>query len=260
MRVNLGKINLEYCLSGERNREAIVFVHGLGVNLNQFKNQHSFFQDTYKVISISLRGHGNTGFCAKSTESDFDLSKLKDDIIKLLNILGIEKVHYVGNSLGGNVGYELLKEDANRLLSFTTFGTTAQLTKSQITIKFVRLLYVLFSIETIANLASIAGMNKDSRKQIKDMVKETKKRTILNIIPHLVNFNYLEVIKKSSIPATIIRGEMDKEINRVIKSSINTWQEKDNFKLVELKGAGHFANLDRPKEFNNILRSFIEGI
>lgn len=122
--IRLGEINMEYLLTGKENKDTILFVHGLGANLSQFEEQHQYFQDTYRILSISLRGHGNTTASRELTETDFELSRLSDDIIMLTETLGIDKFHFVGNSMGGNIGYELMKASPERLLSFTSFGTT----------------------------------------------------------------------------------------------------------------------------------------
>ncbi len=58
--VQLGEIKMEYLLTGIPNKDTILFVHGLGANLSQFEYQHNYFQDRYRVLSVSLRGHGNT--------------------------------------------------------------------------------------------------------------------------------------------------------------------------------------------------------
>lgn len=260
MKLKLGKINLEYFLSGKENKETIVFVHGLGANLSQFENQHKFFQNKYKVLSLDLRGHGDTTALRELTESDFELSKLSNDIVMLLDALNIEKVHYVGNSMGGNVGYELLKNNPDKLLSFTTFGTTAKLNKSAITIKFMKLIYKLLSTKIIAQLSSFAGNNEDSKKKIQEMMQQTGKETILKTIPHLATIDYLDVIKDVEMTSMIIQGDMDKEINKVIGGTIEVWRQKGNFRLMEMKNTGHFANLDNPEKFNQIIASFLENI
>lgn len=260
MKLKSGKINLEYFLSGKENKETIVFVHGLGANLSQFENQYKFFQNKYKILSFDLRGHGNTTALQELTESDFELSKLSNDIIMLLDALNIKKIHYVGNSMGGNIGYELLKHNPERLLSFTTFGTTAKFNKSKITIKFMKLIYKLLSTKTIAQLSSFAGRNKDSKKKIQEMMRQARKETILKIIPHLARFDYLNVIESANIHSMIIQGEVDKEINKVIGSTIEAWQQMDNFRLMQMPNTGHFANLDNPERFNQIIESFLEGI
>lgn len=258
--IQLGKINMEYLLTGVENKDTILFVHGLGANLSQFENQHKYFQDRYKTLSISLRGHGNTFSSSELTESGFELSLFGNDIIMLLDTLGIDNLHYVGNSMGGNVGYELIKAHSDRMLSFTSYGTTGKLKKSGFTIGLMKFTYKLMSMNTIGKLSGSAGVSKESKTKIIEMVSQAQKSTVLNLVPHLGNFDYLEVIKNSQVRAQIIRGDKDKEINKVLESTIETFKVRDNFNLIDLENTGHFANLDNPDLFNRTLDTFLTGL
>lgn len=258
--VQLGKINMEYLLTGIENIETILFVHGLGANLSQFENQHKYFQDKYKVLSVSLRGHGNTSSLSELTESDFDLSQFRDDLIMLLDTLDIDKVHYVGNSMGGNIGYELMKTHSTRMLSFTSYGTTGKLKKSGFTIGLMKLTYKLMSMKMIAKLSGSAGVGEYSKTKIVEMMAQAKKSTVLNLINYLGDFDYLEVIKHSQIKAQIIKGDKDKEINKVIVSTVKTFKQRGDFSLIDLDNSGHFANLDNPDLFNRALETFLTGL
>lgn len=254
-KVQLGEINMEYLLTGTANLETILFVHGLGANLSQFENQRQYFQSRFKVLSVSLRGHGNTTSSRELTRIDFKLSQLGNDILMLLNYLKIDKVHFVGNSMGGNVGYELIKSRPNRLGSFTSFGTTGKLNKSGFTIGLIKFTYKLMSMKTIGKFSGSAGISGKSKSKIREMVSGTQKSTVLNLVPHLGNFDYLEVIKKSQVPAMIIRGDKDKEINKEIGSTIEAFRSRDKFNLVDLEDTGHFANLDNSDLFNTTIEN-----
>jgi 3-oxoadipate enol-lactonase len=258
--INLQGINIEYSLSGIENEQTILFVHGLGANLSQFENQHRFFQNNYKVLSLNLRGHGNTTSINKLRQSDFDLRKISNDIFMLLDKLEIRAVHFVGNSMGGNIGYELLKSNPSKLLSFTTFGTTAKLNKSNLTVIIMKLFYKLLSVKTIAKLSKSVGQSEYSKNKIYKMFLQTSKQTILNLIPYLAKFDYTETIKSNQIPTLLIKGEKDKEINNILNSTIAAYIEKENFNLIEMKRVGHFANLDSPNEFNQKLKNFINSL
>ncbi len=259
-KIQLGEINMEYLLTGVENRDTILFVHGLGANLSQFENQHKYFQDRYKTLSISLRGHGNTFSSSELTESNLKLSLFGNDIIMLLDTLGIDNVHYVGNSMGGNVCYELMKAHSDRMLSFTSYGTTGKLRKSGFTIGLMKFTYKLMSMNMIGKLSGSAGVSEDSKTKIIEMMSQAQKSTVLNLVPHLGNFDYLEVIKNSQVRAQIIRGDKDKEINKVLESTIETFKVRDNFNLIDLENTGHFANLDNPDLFNRTLETFLTGL
>lgn len=258
--IQLGEIKMEYLLTGVENKDTILFVHGLGANLSQFEKQHQYFQDTYKTLSISLRGHGNTISSRELTEADFELSQLSDDLIMLTETLGIDKFHFVGNSMGGNIGYELMKACPEKFLSFTSFGTTARLKKPEFIIRLMTIIYKLMSMKTICKLSGSSGVNESSRTKIVEMMSQTKKSTVLNLIPHLGNFDYLDVIKHSQIKAQIIRGDQDKGINKVIVSTVETFKQRGDFSLIDMENAGHFTNLDQPDLFNRTLEQFLNGL
>ncbi|NOR87161.1 MAG: hypothetical protein GQ527_06085 [Bacteroidales bacterium] len=42
-KIQLGEINMEYQLTGAENKNAILFVHGLGASLSQFEKQYHYF-------------------------------------------------------------------------------------------------------------------------------------------------------------------------------------------------------------------------
>ena len=256
-KMQLGKIKMDYLLTGIENKDTILFVHGLGANLSQFENQHQYFQTRYKVLSVSLRGHGNTSSSSELTESDFYLSRLGDDIIMLLDTLGIDNVHFVGNSMGGNVGYELMKAHSDRMLSFTSYGTTGKLKKSGFTIGLMKFTYKLMSMKTMGKLSGSAGVSEDSKAKITEMMSQAQKSTVLKLLSYLGDFDYFEVIKNSKVRAQIIKGDKDKEINKVLGSTIETFKVRGNFKLIEMENIGHFANLDNPDLFNRTLETFL---
>lgn len=255
--VRLGQVELEYALTGEASADTIIFVHGLGANLSQFEGQHAFFSHDYQVLSVSLRGHGQSGFVSSPTPAEYGLQQLATDIIYLLAVLRIEKVHYVGNSMGGTLGYEILKQKPALLASLSTFGTTARLSTSAITLCLLKLSYKLLSRAIIGNLARTAGQSRLAKRKIKQMMSGTAKSTLLHTLPHLAQFDYLPVIANSVVPCMIIKGGRDKEINAVMDTTIQAFEQRGNFSLVELAHAGHFANLDEPSQFNQAVQEFI---
>jgi len=255
--IEINHIPIEFLLTGEKNSETIVFIHGLGANLSQFRLQQDYFSKNFKVITINLRGHGKSFQAHTYEPSEFTLSLMSTDIIELLAYLKISKVHFVGNSLGGNIGYEILKSHAHLLKSFTTFGTTGQLNKSKLSLKILKCIYKIISVKTIGNLSKAAGQTRESKDKIEEMISNINKVTLLSILPNIAKFDYLPVIKTSSVPTMIMKGEKDRDINKTIKNTITEFENRGNFKLHKIKNVGHFVNLDNPVLFNRILENFI---
>jgi 3-oxoadipate enol-lactonase len=247
---------IDYKLSGDHNPETLFFVHGLGANLSQFADQHSFFSNEYRVISVNLRGHGGTGPEHPENAAEYTPAMMAGDISQLLDFLKISRVHFIGNSLGGNLGYELLKSEPGRLKTLTTFGTTAELRTPKTARRLMSLIYRLISPKLLGTLSAASGVTPEAKQKIKAMVSAVDKEAVLNILPHIANFSYLATLKGTDIPVMILKGEKDKEINTVLGTTVEVLEDRGGFILHEVLGAGHFINLDNPRLFNTLLLEF----
>ena len=76
-------------------------------------------KDQFQVIGIDLRGLGES---EKFYSPDrYSLKILIDDVIAVLKELNIEKTHVAGFSLGGWIGFGLMKYYPEQVLSFISF-------------------------------------------------------------------------------------------------------------------------------------------
>jgi 3-oxoadipate enol-lactonase len=74
-----------------------------------------------RVIRMDRRGSGNSSMPSYGFKHDPDV--LLADFINFLDALGIEKVHYVGDSLGGMLGVMFAAEYPERVTSLTLLST-----------------------------------------------------------------------------------------------------------------------------------------
>jgi pimeloyl-ACP methyl ester carboxylesterase len=88
----------------------LVLHSGLG-SLNTMKFQIRALSASHLVIAADSRGHG------RSTDSDapFSYSLMADDMLALLDRLGIERTDIVGLSDGANIGLELAMRHPDRV-------------------------------------------------------------------------------------------------------------------------------------------------
>ncbi len=82
----------------------------------------------YRVLRMDLRGHGQSQIPEPS--QPFSLGHLVGDVIELLDHLGIDSVHLVGNSAGGYVSQRLAIEHPMRVRSVALYGSTPGLKHS----------------------------------------------------------------------------------------------------------------------------------
>lgn len=254
------EVELEYLLTGVENEVVILFVHGAGTNLRQFLPQHTYFSKDYKVLSLSLRGHGKSTYPVPANESSFALEKHCQDVLELLQYLKIDHVHYIGNSAGGIIGYELYQKNPALFTSFTTFGTTAELKFSPfVTNLIVGINRWMFKINANGH-SRFLGKNSS---KVTHVQKEISKQFLLSkdvihlFQKHIGNYSYIHVLERIAIPFLLIKGELDKDINSNLTTTIEAINSNDRATIIDLKGAGHMANLDRPEEFNSLVEKFV---
>ncbi len=249
---------IEYSLSGADNEDTLLFVHGLGSNLDQFEMQQQYFAKNYQVLIISLHGHGNSSAPIDPTQADYSVKEMARDVQALLAHLGINKVHFVGNSMGGLVGYELLEMDEGLLSSLTTFGTTARLHSSRFTLRMLLAMLRFLGPKGIAWLVGrTASKDKAVRARLKQMYKMVSKEALELIMMNIADYDYMDTICRHNIPMMLIRGGKDKEINKNLGPVLEIMEQKPSFELVEMTNAGHFANMEKPSDFNEILGRFL---
>jgi len=261
-RLKGSEVELEYLLTGQTNEETIMFVHGCGANLRQFVAQHEYFSKEYKVLSLSLRGHGKSSNPEVPGVSSYSLKKNRDDILELLEHLDIQNVNYVGNSAGGMIGYEIIGAYPNLLKSFITFGTTAELRTSRLATSIITGITQMMLKLGPAKYSRFIGKNSSIFPKVQKEIAELfflANGDIHYFQRNLGNYSYIDVLEKMTVPFLLIKGENDKDINRNLQSTIHAVNKNQYASIVTLKQVGHLANLDSPEEFNRTIENFIKA-
>ncbi len=254
-------VQLEYYLAGPQQGEVLLLLHGLGANLRQFELQRQFFSREWRVLLVSLRGHGGSSGPARPEADDYTIARLARDLEALLSRLRIDRVHWVGNSLGGLVGYEMLARAPQRLASLTTFGTTAELHASRLLLWSQLSLIRLLGPRGMAWIVRrTASRDKAVAAQVGGMFRIASRDALALITRNIADYDYSALIRRSQLPILLIRGGLDREINARLASTLDAMRRKPGAAIVDLPHAGHFANLEQPMAFNERLREFLLSI
>ena len=78
-------------------RPAFVFVHGWTCDRSFFAPQAEHFARRHRVVSVDLRGHGESD----KPQGQYPIAAYADDIAYVIEQLGLGKVVAVGHSMGG---------------------------------------------------------------------------------------------------------------------------------------------------------------
>lgn len=90
---------------------AVVLSNSLGSDLSMWDPQVADLAERFRVIRYDTRGHGRS----PAPDGPYAIDDLVDDVIALLDRLGLERVHFVGLSLGGMTGMRLAARAPQRV-------------------------------------------------------------------------------------------------------------------------------------------------
>jgi pimeloyl-ACP methyl ester carboxylesterase len=97
MRITANGISINYEIHGRG--ENLVLIHGAGDNLKMWYHQVPVLSHRYRVITMDIRGHGQT----ESPEGSYSVPLFAEDVYELIKTIGIKKAYFLGYSMGGGI-------------------------------------------------------------------------------------------------------------------------------------------------------------
>jgi len=116
--VTTNRIATRVLFSGPEDGIPVLFLHGNVSSATWWEKTLVTLPDGYHGIAPDQRGFGEADHDAK-VDATRGMGDFADDALALLDYLGFDKVHIVGNSLGGMVVWRLLMIGSERLLTVT---------------------------------------------------------------------------------------------------------------------------------------------
>jgi pimeloyl-ACP methyl ester carboxylesterase len=195
----------------------------------------------YRVIAMDSRGHG------RSTRSDAPLTYdlMAQDVLGLLDRLGISKVYLVGWSDGGIVGLDLAMTHPDRLAGLFAFGANADVSglKDGADKTPVFAAYLARTAEEYRALSPTPQQWDGFGAAVNKM---------WNTLPAFTRSELASI----KVPTTIADGEFDEAIKQTHDEYLA--QAIPGAHLVILPRASHFAMLQDPAAFNAAVLHFLD--
>ncbi|MGP0057735.1 MAG: 3-oxoadipate enol-lactonase [Beijerinckiaceae bacterium] len=110
-------------VEGEESAPVLMLSNSLGTNLHMWDKQIPAFAEHFRVVRYDSRGHGGS----RVTEGPYSIAQLGRDAVAIMDALGLEKVHWLGLSMGGMVGQWLLTHVPERIGRAVLANTAAQM-------------------------------------------------------------------------------------------------------------------------------------
>lgn len=261
-------VQLHYTLDGPQGAPVITFAHALSLDLRSFDPQVPAFADSYRVLRLDLRGHGNTD----RNGGPFSMEDLGDDVAGLLDRVGAEKTHFVGSSLGAMVGFALALNHPDRLASLVFMASQGALPperNASARENIARMRASGATSETTMAGEADALMTRllhepDEKKHpkrialLRDILNTTTLFGQARAYEAILDMDYDSRLDEIRTPTLVLAGAED---SSTTPERMRMYGEQIAGARMELlPGAGHFPNLEQPEGFDRMYRAFLDRI
>lgn len=252
-----------YEAAGDPDKTPLVFLHGIGGAARAWRGQIVTFRDRYRALAWDMPGYG--GSAALPSVS---ISSLADALQDFLQAIGGPPPVLVGHSIGGMIVQQWLTQHprgaAAVVLAQTSpaFGKTEGDWQKQ----FIEArLGPLDRGETMKSLApmlvkELVGDEPDSggMEIARDCMGSVPEASYRAMMLALLGFDQRKALADITVPTLVLSGSKDKNAPAPMMVKMATYIPAAAY--VELEGAGHLVNLERPKAFNAALDQFLKTI
>ena len=219
--------------------------------------QISYFSQKYKVVTVDLRGTGESD----KPPGEYTVDLFVDDLETIINDLPNQEIVFVGLYIGGMVGIKYVIRNPGKIskLVLANMGPKPirtddfpySIPREKISMFYTNALKnPKWGVKRLIELWLPNPKDKRLRDWLQNSVRKTPPEIIINTF---INYNEEDVrhlLKLISIPTLIFGDSKLPEIGDYMNNRI------PNSKLCTLK-SGLFPNLFQAEEFNKILENFI---
>ncbi len=244
--------------------EPVIFLHGIMMNTMSWLTFIPYLSERFKLILLDFRDQGQSSRMQEPYGQDIHIG----DVVRLLDVLSISRVHMMGLSYGGQVALRFALQHQNRLKSLCLFNTPNRVTNHlrQIGIAW-ETAAELNDGERFFQLAIPFIYSEPFYETHLDFLMERQKlfkslltkewfegfiRLSRSVKDYALSQEELRTIK---VPTLLVGADLDIVVSNRAMTDIH--QNIPNCEWLIIPDAGHGAFLERMNEFLTILIGFV---
>lgn len=243
----------------------VVFLHGIGGNRTNWRDQLDALAPAYRAIAWDARGYGDSD----DYDGDLVFPDFAADLLRLLDHLGVAKAHLVGLSMGGRIVMDFYESHPARVASLVLCDTfpgydgsvTAEQREAFIRSRQQPLLEGKEPRDIAPSVAPTLLSSQPSPATLQKLIDSMTvlhKASYLKTIVAMTRYEPVAKLADFNVPTLVICGDEDKltppAIAREMASTV------PGAELVILVKAGHLTNIEQPILFNAALLGFLERV
>lgn len=254
--LQINGIELYYERTGQG--EPLLLIHGLGSSALNWELQVASFARQYQVITYDQRGHGRSS----KPPGPYSMQTFAEDAARLLRALGIPSAHVVGISMGGMIAFELAIRFPKLLKSLVIVNSVPAMrveTPREHLEKWQRLLIMeLLGVRQLARILSRRLFPKPGQGELRRTFVErwaqNDKQAYKAALRAILNWDVEERLGEIRCPTLVVASDRD---YWPLERKESYTAKMPNGRMAVIRDARHAVCVEKPEEFNRILREFL---
>jgi len=240
----------------------LVFVHGAAADGRMWQPQLEALADEFTVVAWDEPGAGRSS----DVPPEFVLADYAGSLAAVIEAVGLGPAHVAGLSWGGTVALELYRDRpelvASLVLADTYAGWKGSLPAEEVEARVAGLRQTLAAGEekfdpTLPGL--FAGEPPaEFVPLLVAIARDVRPQSMGTALPVMAATDQRDLLPQIAVPTMLIWGERDARSPLYVAEQFK--EAIPGAELVVIRGAGHVSNLERPEEFNRVVREFCGGI
>jgi 2-hydroxymuconate-semialdehyde hydrolase len=254
--VSAGTIQTAYLIAGSG--EPVLLLHGASAAGITWYPVIGPLSAHFCVIAPDIVGHGESD----KPSAPYDRPYYRAWLADFLDVLGVQKAHFIGHSLGGAIALQFALDHPARVDRLVLVDSAALGDGVPLSVVLAMLFYNLFPSRATGLWLTRYAVH-----------------SVHSIDPALGDYMN-QLTKEPGGRRTLLRGRAHprippQQLGRIAQQTLIIWGEEDRFIAVEnaeaavkampharlhvLPKAGHTPFFDQPQQFNDVLLRFLKG-
>jgi 3-oxoadipate enol-lactonase len=259
MKAGVNGIETYYEIHGKEGAPWLAFSHSLACSLRMWDGQIAALEDRFRILAYDTRGHGQSA----APTGAYTLEALADDLRALLGHLDIQRLHFVGLSMGGMIGQTFALKYPGLFSSLTLADTTsrypaeaAPLWQERIRTAETQGMQPLVQPTLERWFTEPFRQNHaDEVKKIATAIASTPVAGYAGCCHAIPKINVTARLKEIKCPVLVLCGDKDPGTPPAMAREIH--EHAPGSKLIMIPDAAHLSNLEQPAAFNQALQDFL---
>jgi len=275
-KVNTGSYETYLNRAGEGNDTAILFLHGSGPGATAWSNWQFALPalgESFDCLAPDLLGYGKSQHFDDPPQGVADwLEMWIEQQIELLDNLGLEKVHVVGNSMGGALTLHLIDRHPDRVDRAALMGTMGpphqirpwldelwgfydDPSQDKMAEAIAHFVYdpdaIGGDLDSIAEMRYPAAMDEDVQRSFASMFPAPRQQNVdALVLPDLT-------FQRMQHPVLLVHGRDDGIIP--LETSLYLLERLPNVQMHVFGQCRHWIMIEHAAAFNQLLADFLKG-